>query len=136
LRCAVRADVVDTVRGDSGRLQQVLINLIGNAVKFTNAGYVEVAVENSAEGLHFSVTDTGIGIPAEKQSMIFDAFTQVDGSYTRKFGGTGLGLAIASRLVKIMGGRIWVESTERLGSTFHFTVRLAPAPSGGSAAKS
>ncbi len=118
------------VRGDPGRLRQVLINLIGNAIKFTDRGQVSVAIERSPEGadaLHFSVRDTGIGIPAEKQAMIFEAFTQVDGSFTRRFGGTGLGLTIASRLVQMMEGRIWVESKEGEGSTFHFTARLEPA---------
>jgi PAS domain S-box-containing protein len=115
------------VRGDSGRLRQILINLVGNAIKFTSQGEVSVAIErspDSADALHFSVRDTGIGIPAEKQAMIFEAFTQVDGSYTRRFGGTGLGLTIASRLVRMMHGRIWVESQEGQGSTFHFTARL------------
>jgi len=117
------------VRGDPGRLRQVLINLIGNAIKFTDQGHVAVAIErapDSPDALHFSVRDTGIGIPAEKQAMIFEAFTQVDGSFTRRFGGTGLGLSIASHLVRMMGGRIWVESQEGEGSTFHFTARMQP----------
>jgi PAS domain S-box-containing protein len=129
LACDVHAGVPAVVRGDPGRLQQVLINLVGNAIKFSEQGQVSVAVErwpDSADALHFSVRDTGIGIPAEKQAMIFEAFTQVDGSFTRKFGGTGLGLTIASRLVQMMDGRIWVESREGEGSTFHFTARLEP----------
>ncbi len=118
------------VRGDAGRLRQVLINLIGNATKFTEQGEVSIAIERSPEDadlLRFSVRDSGIGIPAEKQALIFEAFTQVDGSFTRRFGGTGLGLTIASRLVQMMDGRIWVESKEGVGSTFHFTARLAAA---------
>jgi PAS domain S-box-containing protein len=129
LVCDVQPGVPALVRGDPGRLRQILINLIGNAIKFTSEGQVSVALERSPEGadaLHFSVRDTGIGIPAEKQSMIFDAFTQVDGSFTRRFGGTGLGLTIASRLVRMMDGHIWVESKEGEGSTFHFTARLEP----------
>jgi len=117
------------VRGDPGRLRQVLINLIGNAIKFTDQGHIAVAIErapDSPDALHFSVRDTGIGIPAEKQAMIFEAFTQVDGSFTRRFGGTGLGLSIASHLVRLMGGRIWVESQAGRGSTFHFTARMQP----------
>jgi PAS domain S-box-containing protein len=131
----VRPDVPAQVRGDRGRLRQVLINLIGNAIKFTDHGEVSVAIErsmNSPDTLHFSVRDTGIGIPAEKQAMIFEAFTQVDGSFTRRFGGTGLGLTIASRLVHMMDGRIWVESIEGQGSTFHFTARLEPVGAGAS----
>ena len=103
------------------------MNLIGNAIKFTDHGQVSVAIQRwpeSADVLHLSVRDTGIGIPADKQAMIFEAFTQVDGSYTRRFGGTGLGLTIAGRLVQMMNGRIWVESKEGEGSTFHFTARL------------
>jgi PAS domain S-box-containing protein len=126
----VRSEVPDLLRGDPGRLRQILINLIGNAIKFTTAGSVTITVQNlpeSTDTLHFSVSDTGIGIPPDKQSMIFEAFTQVDGSYTRKFGGTGLGLTIASHLVKLMRGRIWVESKQGQGSTFHFTARLIPA---------
>jgi PAS domain S-box-containing protein len=129
LVCDVHAGVPALVRGDPGRLGQILINLIGNAIKFTDQGQVSVAIERwpeSADALHFSVRDTGIGIPAEKQAMIFEAFTQVDGSYTRRFGGTGLGLTIASRLVQMMNGRIWVESKAGEGSTFHFTARMEP----------
>jgi two-component system, sensor histidine kinase and response regulator len=123
----IHPDVPKLVRGDPGRLRQILVNLIGNAIKFSARGQVSVAVKRSLEStdtLHFLVRDTGIGIPAEKQAMIFDAFTQVDGSYTRRFGGTGLGLTIANRLVQMMDGRIWVESQEGQGSTFHFTARL------------
>ena len=118
------------MRGDSGRLRQVLINLVGNAIKFTDRGEVSITIQRSANGadaLQFSVRDTGIGIPAEKQALIFEAFTQVDGSFTRRFGGTGLGLTIASRLVQMMNGRIWVESEEGRGSAFHFTARLETA---------
>ena len=118
--------------GDSVRLGQVITNLVGNAVKFTEHGEIVLTVElesaNAAEGevvLHFAVRDTGIGIPADKQSLIFDAFTQADASPTRAYMGTGLGLAIATRLVALMGGRLWVESVEGKGSTFHFTARFA-----------
>ena len=117
------------VVGDSLRLRQVLTNLVGNAIKFTGEG--EVAVHVRAESrtedavtLRFSVRDSGIGIAAEKQRAIFEAFTQADGSITRQFGGTGLGLTIASRLVERMGGRLWLESEPGRGSTFHFTVPL------------
>ena len=101
LACDVEPDVPARVRGDPGRLRQVLINLVGNAIKFTDRGEVSVTIERSPDNpdaLLFSVRDTGIGIAAEKQALIFEAFTQVDGSFTRKFGGTGLGLTIASRL--------------------------------------
>ena len=125
----------ERVIGDPLRIRQVLINLVGNAIKFTREGEVAVRVELEEQKgndivLHFSVRDTGIGIPQERQRAIFEAFTQVDGSITRQFGGTGLGLTIASRLVEKMGGRIWVESEEGKGSTFHFTVQLQvdPAP--------
>jgi len=131
LVCEVGGDVPRQVRGDPGRLRQILINLIGNAIKFTDHGQVTVAVERAGddpETLHFSVRDTGIGIPAAKQAIIFEAFTQVDGSFTRRFGGTGLGLTIASRLVGMMEGRIWLESQAGVGSTFHFTARLAIGP--------
>jgi CheY-like chemotaxis protein len=117
------------VVGDPGRLRQVIVNLVGNAIKFTERGQilVQVDVESTAERtcvLHYVVSDSGIGIPAEKQRAIFEPFKQADGSTTRRFGGTGLGLAISSTLVDLMGGRIWVESTPLQGSTFHFTVHL------------
>ncbi len=119
--------------GDAVRLQQILVNLVSNAIKFTPQGEVGVRVEAAERArdqalLHFSVKDTGIGIPPEKQQIIFAAFTQADASTTRKFGGTGLGLAISSQLVEMMGGKIWVESAPGNGSTFHFTARLGIAP--------
>ena len=105
------------------------MNLVGNAIKFTEIG--EVVLNANVESrsseevvLHFSVTDTGIGIPAEKQKQIFEAFAQADSSTTRKFGGTGLGLSISSQLSELMNGRIWVESEVKRGSTFHFTARF------------
>ncbi len=126
LACDISPDTPEWLVGDAGRLRQVLLNILGNAVKFTSEGEVvlRVHVEN-ADGprlqLHFSVSDTGIGIPIEKQQQIFHAFTQADSSTTRRYGGTGLGLAIALRLVELMGGRLWVESEMGRGSTFHFT---------------
>src|SRR6185437_5673678 len=109
----VRPDVPDCLVGDSGRLRQVVVNLVGNALKFTDEGEVilRVAGESQVDGrvlLHFSVQDTGIGIPLDKQHIIFAPFEQADTSTTRKYGGTGLGLAISARLVELMGGRIWV----------------------------
>ena len=129
-------ELVETVEGDPTRLRQVLINLIGNAIKFTKQGEVSVHVEEQSRAqdevtLHFWVTDTGIGIPREKQQLIFEAFAQADSSMTRRYGGTGLGLAISSQLVRMMGGEIWVESEPGRGSTFHFTARLGlPAAPG------
>jgi two-component system, sensor histidine kinase and response regulator len=125
----VKPGVPERLKGDMGRLRQVLVNLIGNAVKFTERGEIVLEVEKEAEDqngvlLHFRVRDTGIGIPKDKQKMVFDAFTQADSSATRKYGGTGLGLAITSRLVQLMGGTIWLESEPGRGSTFHFTSRL------------
>jgi signal transduction histidine kinase/ligand-binding sensor domain-containing protein/DNA-binding response OmpR family regulator len=125
--CDVLPEVPDTVRADFNRLRQIVLNLLGNAVKFTDRGEVvlQVACESrDASGLvlHFIVRDTGIGIPASKRGSIFDAFSQADSSTTRKFGGTGLGLAICHRLVQLMGGSIWVESEEGRGSQFHFTI--------------
>ena len=134
LLSSIEPDVPECVFGDPVRLQEILINLVGNAVKFTGHGEVAVTVRREAEGgkdtLHFSVRDTGIGIPEEKQHLIFDAFVQADTSATRKFGGTGLGLAISSQLVNMMGGRMWLESELDKGSTFHFTIPLEIAPAG------
>ncbi|HKX29444.1 MAG TPA: response regulator [Blastocatellia bacterium] len=125
----VPPEVPDAVIGDPGRLRQILINLVGNAIKFTKQGevVVEVTVEAETEDrvhLHFTVADTGIGISPEKQRTIFEAFSQADGSNTRIYGGTGLGLTISSQLVELMGGRIWLESAVGRGSTFHFIVQL------------
>ena len=122
----VKPDVPDALRGDPARLRQVLMNLLGNALKFTSQGEVSCTVTRASADrdgalLHFAVTDTGIGIPVEKREAIFEAFTQADNSVTRKYGGTGLGLAISSRLVQMMGGRFSVESELGRGSTFHFT---------------
>jgi two-component system sensor histidine kinase/response regulator len=138
LACHVLDDVPETLVGDAGRLRQILVNLIGNAVKFTSAGEVAVRVEREFQdeksvGLHVSVRDTGIGIPREKLGLLFQAFSQVDASTTRKYGGTGLGLAISLQLVKLMGGRVWVDSQPGQGSTFHFTVRLGRSTSAGAA---
>ncbi|MBF0474892.1 MAG: response regulator [Deltaproteobacteria bacterium] len=124
-------DLHPKLHGDPNRLRQILNNLVGNAVKFTSSGSVELVVtqcetNNSLGGkntvtLIFAVTDTGIGIPANQIEKIFDPFTQVDASTRRKYGGTGLGLSICKKLVELMGGRIWVKSTEVVGSTFYFT---------------
>lgn len=129
LLCEIAADVPEVVRGDSSRLRQVILNLVGNAIKFTEKGEitVRVSIESSVGNLrtfHFCVCDTGVGIAPEKQSLIFDPFTQADASTTRKYGGTGLGLTISSRLVTKMGGRIWVESELGRGTQFNFTVQL------------
>ncbi len=122
-------DVPRSLEGDPGRLRQILINLVGNAIKFTDEGEVSVFVRRKATDgeqvtVRFAVTDTGIGIHEEKQRLIFDAFRQADATTSRRFGGTGLGLAICSSLAQMMGGRIWVESREGEGSAFNFTARL------------
>ncbi len=145
LTSSVNPALPNLLVGDDGRLRQVLVNLVGNAIKFTEAGDVMVEVgfaecdmptaecgegqpgmriPQSAVDLHFSVRDSGVGIPPQKQELIFGAFAQADGSMARRYGGTGLGLTISSQLVELMGGRMWVESTVGCGSTFHFTVRL------------
>ncbi len=149
LASQVAADVPDLLVGDSVRLRQILVNLLGNAIKFTRRGEVGVEVKrettedtekeqgplnsgsfsvSSVVSLHFLVRDTGIGIPVEKQGLIFGAFVQADSSTSRTYGGTGLGLAISSRLVQSMKGRIWLESQVGKGSVFHFTVQLQRAP--------
>ena len=125
----VASDVPDSLMGDPGRLRQIIVNLVGNGIKFTERGEVEVLVDVGAVGegdvsLHFAVSDTGIGVPPDKQQLIFEPFRQVDGSTTRKYGGTGLGLSITSHLVDMMGGRLWMESEVGKGSVFHFTARF------------
>ena len=128
----IEKDVPPFIIGDVTRLRQILVNLVSNAVKFTNEGEVFISVKNISTTpedllLQFSVKDTGIGIPAEKLEVIFESFSQVDSTTTRKYGGTGLGLAICSKLVNLMGGKIWVESTPSKGSVFHFTIHSKPA---------
>ncbi len=129
LTCDIRPEVPEEVVADPTRLRQIIVNLVGNAIKFTPQGEVglKVALESRTQDrirLHFVVQDTGIGIAPQKQKLIFEAFSQADGSTARNFGGTGLGLTISNRLVEMMGGRIWVESTEGKGSAFHFTASL------------
>ncbi|HEU4415823.1 MAG TPA: PAS domain S-box protein [Candidatus Angelobacter sp.] len=132
LLCHFAPDAPDAVMGDPVRLRQILMNLVGNAVKFTQRGKIMVAVRKTFDSdqnglVQFSVSDTGIGVPADKQKSIFDAFVQADTSATRVYGGTGLGLTIASQLVKLMGGQIWMESEVGKGSTFYFNAPLQPA---------
>ena len=129
LALEIPPEVPDAVVGDPSRLRQVVTNLVGNAIKFTETGEVVVSVavedqDTEVVTLRFSVRDTGIGIPPDRQAMIFDAFRQADDSTTRQFGGTGLGLAISARLIELMGGRIWLDSRPGAGSTFHFTARF------------
>jgi CheY-like chemotaxis protein/signal transduction histidine kinase len=130
LLCYVEPALPAWVIGDPTRIRQVLLNLVGNAIKFTEKGEVSISVERQKSddpekvGLHFMVSDTGIGISKETQSKIFEKFLQADSSITRKYGGTGLGLSISKSLVGLMGGRMWLESEERKGSTFHFSLTL------------
>jgi signal transduction histidine kinase len=142
LTCETAADVPETIVGDPGRLRQILLNLIANSIKFTERGWVRVAIrmeppagehwDDSTEvRLRFSVADSGIGIPADKWQSIFDAFSQADGSITRRYGGTGLGLTISSRLVHMFGGEIWLDSEVGKGTTFHFTAQFERAPLSG-----
>lgn len=147
LACAIGHDVPDDLIGDPGRLRQIIVNLVGNAIKFTDAGEIVVSVDSMPQDahepadshgaadevlLHFAVRDSGVGVPADKRDRIFKEFEQADTSTTREYGGTGLGLAIAARLAELMGGHIWVESEVGVGSTFHFTARfgVAACPAG------
>ena len=125
----VDPEVSDVLIGDPVRLRQIIVNLVGNAIKFTSSGAVTVSVHRESSQdqgvlLRFTVKDTGIGIPPERQQEIFSAFTQADASTTRQYGGTGLGLTISSRLTKLLGGTIWVDSQPGKGSSFHFTARF------------
>jgi len=138
LLCDVAPDAPAAIVGDPVRFKQVITNLVSNAIKFTDRGHIVVSVREEvrnagATRLHVAVTDTGIGIPADKQLTIFEAFRQADGSTTRQYGGSGLGLAISAMLVRMMGGRIWVESEDGAGSTFHFTAAFDVADLDGAA---
>jgi PAS domain S-box-containing protein len=129
----IAADAPSEVRGDINRLRQILVNLLNNAIKFTEQGEVVLSfaissIYQTAMELHFVVRDTGIGIPAAAMERLFHSFSQVDASTTRKYGGTGLGLVISQRLAELMGGRMWVESEEGKGSTFHFTIHVEVVP--------
>ena len=129
LHWEVDAGIPDRIVSDPTRLGEVITNLVCNAIKFTMGGEVELRVRAAnPEMLHFTVRDTGVGIPPEKQDSIFDAFSQADASTTRRFGGTGLGLTISSKLTQMLGGRMWVESKPGLGSCFHFTIKVSAGP--------
>ncbi|PKN94706.1 MAG: hypothetical protein CVU44_02535 [Chloroflexi bacterium HGW-Chloroflexi-6] len=134
LGCVIESNTPEAILGDVTRLRQIIVNLLGNAVKFTEKGEITVGVEmlppSSKSGdihLHFWVRDTGIGIPPDRMDRLFQSFSQVDSSTTRKYGGTGLGLAISKRLSELMDGKMWVESQDGIGSTFHFTIQSPPA---------
>jgi signal transduction histidine kinase/ActR/RegA family two-component response regulator len=134
LLCDIALDVAEMVQGDSSRLRQIVTNLVGNAIKFTEKGEVSLRVHAECTDeeyrlLQFVVSDTGIGVPPEKRKLIFDPFSQADNSTTRRYGGTGLGLTITARLVTMMGGKIWLESEVGRGSKFHFTIRFKNAQS-------
>ena len=129
LHYEIQPNVPKALLGDPGRIRQVLINLVGNSIKFTEAGEIRITVEDQSSDLlttrlHVAVKDTGVGIPEDKQANIFEPFSQADGSMARKYGGTGLGLTICVRLVELMGGRVWLDSQVGHGSTFHFTIHL------------
>jgi protein-histidine pros-kinase len=133
LTWTIASDVPSNVIGDSARLRQVLVNLLGNALKFTPAGSVSVHagvewISAREAQVRFAVSDTGIGIPQDKQRLIFQPFAQADESMTRKYGGTGLGLSISQRLVELMQGSLWVESDAGKGSTFYFSARFGLTP--------
>jgi two-component system sensor histidine kinase/response regulator len=141
LKLRVDPQAVDVIRGDPARLRQIIVNLVGNSIKYTSSGGVTVSVQPEAQDqarttLRFTVRDTGIGIPLERQKEIFSPFTQADNSMTRKYGGTGLGLTISRRLIELLGGRIWLESEPGKGSAFHFTASfgIASEASGGDSA--
>ncbi|HEV8262972.1 MAG TPA: response regulator, partial [Burkholderiales bacterium] len=133
MACLIHPDLLSDLRGDPGRLRQILVNLVGNAIKFTHQGEIVILAEPIEESethatVHFSVQDSGVGIPYDRQAAVFDRFTQADGSTTRKYGGTGLGLTISKQLVEAMGGRIGVESTPGVGSTFWFDLTFEKQP--------
>jgi two-component system sensor histidine kinase/response regulator len=133
MACLVHPDLSSELHGDPGRLRQILVNLVGNALKFTHQGEIVIRAEPIEETannatIHFSVQDTGIGIPNERQALIFERFTQADGSTTRKYGGTGLGLTISKQLVEMMGGKIGLDSTPGVGSTFWFDIKFTKQP--------
>jgi CheY-like chemotaxis protein len=134
LTCAVEENVPENLMGDITRLRQILVNLLSNAVKFTDVGKVSITVtsqpKDGGNEIRFRVGDTGIGIPPERMGRLFQSFSQVDMSTTRKYGGTGLGLAISKRLVEMMGGKIWAESEVGKGSVFHFNILAESAPAG------
>jgi two-component system, sensor histidine kinase and response regulator len=130
LNLTIAPDIPDAIETDPGRLRQVVINLAGNAIKFTNTGSIDISIDHAGcqqpHCLHICVADTGIGIAQEKLGAIFDAFTQADGSITRNFGGTGLGLTISHKLIELMGGKLWAESKLGYGSRFHLIIPYRP----------
>ncbi|MBI5963575.1 MAG: PAS domain S-box protein [Chloroflexi bacterium] len=133
IACLIDPDITSSLRGDPGRLRQILVNLVGNAIKFTHQGEIIIRAETLEQTehhatVHFSVQDTGIGIPYERQAAVFERFTQADGSTTRTYGGTGLGLTISKQLVEIMGGKIGLQSTPGIGTTFWFDIRFEKQP--------